>query len=384
MPPRLRPTMLTRFLIFLSNAPSKLFAQRHSVLATPHHAACLLLALLALAPAARAQYTFTLIANSGDPTFSAFGGAPSINTAGTVAFLATRDAGAGGGTGIFTSAGGVTTSIALSTDPLFSGFDTPSINTAGTVAFFATRYAGAGGGSGIFTSTGGATTSIALSTDPTFSSFGQTVSINTAGTVAFSATLDVGAGGGDGVFTGAGGATTTIALSTGPTFSSFGTHPSINTAGTVAFEAGRDPGAGGGTGIFTGAGGATTVIALAPDRAISTPTIFDAFGNSAWINTAGQVAFQAVLDAGAEGIYLGDGGAGTRVIGTGDTLNGSTVTALSFARGGMNDAGQLAFGYVLADGSSGLAVASPVPEPTSAALLLGSGLLLLARRRRTA
>lgn len=177
-----------------------------------------------------------------------------------------------------------------------------------------------------------------------------------------------------GPYTGTGGATTTIALNSGPTFNTFNNPSSINASGTVAFWATLRAGAGGGDGIFTGAGGATTAVALS-----SGPT-FSAFRNSPSINTAGTVAFLANLDAGGSGIYIGDGGAGTRVIGTGDALFGSTVSSLGFGYGGLNDVGQLSFLYTLADGTTGIAVATP--EPTSAALLLGGSALLVARRRR--
>ena len=76
----------------------------------------------------------------------------------------------------------------------------------------------------------------------------------------------------------------------------------------------------------------------------------------------------AFLDAGGTAIYVSDGGVATRVIGTGDTLNGSTVTSLDLGPGGLNDAGQVAFRYRLTNNTFGVAVANvPVPEPGSAA-----------------
>ncbi|MEI9895591.1 MAG: choice-of-anchor tandem repeat NxxGxxAF-containing protein [Chthoniobacter sp.] len=93
-------------------------------------------------PVARAQYSFTLVTDSNSATFSNFG-VPAINASGTVGFYAGLDA---GGTGIFTVAGGTVTSVALSSGPTFSAFDTiPSINNAGTVAFTATLDAGGRG-----------------------------------------------------------------------------------------------------------------------------------------------------------------------------------------------------------------------------------------------
>ena len=69
-----------------------------------------------------------------------------------------------------------------------------------------------------------------------------------------------------------------------------------------------------------------------------------------------------------------------RVIGVGDSLLGSRVTALSYSREGFNDAGQLAFWAALADGRRVIVLATPVPEPTAAGLLV-LALVLLSRTR---
>ena len=72
------------------------------------------------------------------------------------------------------------------------------------------------------------------------------------------------------------------------------------------------------------------------------------------------------------------------VIGSGDALFGSTITALQFSPTSLNDPGQVAFYYELANGTTGIAVANPVPEPGSASLLLGGLLAILVPRRRRA
>ncbi len=371
-----------------------------------------LLALLAAAPLAQAQYAFTLIADSSSPTFQDFGGTtytPALNTGERVAFYATVKASAGGGSGIFTGNGGPTTAIALTSGPTFSSFGrSPSINTAGTVAFAASLKSSIGGlftsdggaattiqvdgdstygggipsintagmvaftaalnagGSGVFIGNGGVKTAIVLSSEPTFSLFDINLQVNAAGTVAFLGYLDAG---GNGIFTGNGGATTTIALSNGPTFSAFFA-PSINAAGTVAFKANLDAG---GSGIFTGNGGATTPIAL------SSGPIFSSFKYTS-INAVGSVAFIGGLDSGEDGIYVVEGGVTKKIIATGDTFHGSTVRDLYFGPGGLNDLGQVAFRYSLFDGTSGIAVAT-APEPGSALLAALGTIGLLARRR---
>jgi hypothetical protein len=67
---------------------------------------------------------------------------------------------------------------------------------------------------------------------------------------------------------------------------------------------------------------------------------------------------------------------------TGDALFGSTVTSLNIGSQALNDLNQFAFSYQLADGREGIAVASNVPEPGSALLLLlGASSLALVRPR---
>ncbi len=370
-------------------------------------------AVLLLVGTAQAQtisYDFILIADTAGP-FSGLG-APIINNAGTVAFNANLDVGGGG---IFIGSGGPVTTLYDAAGPLMNP-SLSSINDAGTVAFSA--FLG-GDDFGIFTGNGGPTTTIAATAGP-FLSFGG-LSINNAGTVAFSAFLDAGGDGmfiftgsggpttaiggpfgglsppfindagtvaffavdldgrNRGIFTGSGGPIATIADTSGP-FSNFGLFGSvsINNAGTVAFGATLDAG---GQGIFTGNGGATTTIA-------DTNGPFRAFFSSS-INNSGTVAFDAALvPIASRGIFTGPDPVADRVIGTGDTLFGSTVLGLFFDQEGLNDHGQIAFFARLADGRQVIVRADPqvIPEPSTLALLgIGTvGLLGYAWRRRNA
>lgn len=373
------------------------------------------------ASAAPIAYEFTLIADTAG-SFSGFGREVSINNAGTVAFRAGLDK---GGTGIFTGAGGATTTIVTSASPAFSSFGTPVVNDAGAVAFFAGL---AAGGRGIFRVAGGATTTIADSNGAFNTSFGFTPSINNSGVVAFSAGLDAG---GRGIFTGSGGATTTIVTVNGPLIlGPLLSNPAINDAGTVAYWA-RLGTAGSFTfGIFAGDGGPLTAIATSGSE-------FAFFGNVPAINDDGTVAFQATFGS-ARGLFTGDGGPTTKiadsagplnialadqtvainnlgdvaflvgldtggeaiftgpdiddkVIGYGDALFGSTIghplfpfltlDNIEFFRDGFNDSGQIAFWARLADGREVIARATPlglvsVPEPGTATIV-AAGLALL-------
>lgn len=292
----------------------------------------------------------TTIALSNGPTFNGFGASVSINNFGTVAFLGFL---ATGGQGLFGSNAGIITPIALSSEPLFSNFGNLSINDAGTAAFGAGLDAG---GAGIFTRNGATTTTIALTTGAggPFSTFGNAPGINASGRVAFAGVI----GGTMGIRTGSGGSVTTVyegALPQAPS-------AAINDAGTVAFTIGS--GIGSGRAIVTASGGSLT-------------TLFDgneiaAVGPYPAINSFGAVVFWRGDGLGGTAISVRSPSDSTAAIRTGDILFGSTVTRLSLLTQGeeqgnvdINDGGQVAFHYELANGVQGIAVGTPnIPEPT--------------------
>ncbi len=162
-------------------------------------------------------------------------------------------------------------------------------------------------------------------------------------------------------------------------------NPSINDVGTVVFEAfiavDTPP-----TGILTGSGGSTTTIAegSAPIDVVFNPSINKAettayagvgytyFNSDPSINKLGTVAFEAELDAGGSGIFIGPDPIVDKVIVVGDSLFGSTVTELFISQKGLNDAGQLAFQATLADGNRAVFRADPRPVPESSSVELFS------------
>lgn len=370
---------------------------------------CLLCtAAAAITPKAEAEYTFTLIADTAG-AFSDFAPvpSPSLNAAGTVAFIAKLDTGR---SGIFKGDGAATTTIALNPQSIGT-YSYPSINQAGTVAFFEAQ-GNVGGIERILSGNGGPLTTIADIAGP-FSSFvgGYSTSINSAGTVAFWALPDTGpagifAGSGGpvtplfinsvslstgfrfafndagtlafrksnatGIVTVSGGAATTIVDGSG-TFNYFGSAPSLNDNDRVAFVAGKDGIDGGVFGIYTGNGGTLTTIADLSGP-FSYLGDFDLYQPS--INDSGMVAFSGALDAGGGGVFIGDGTVTRKVVGVGDALFGSIVTGAGVSLNSLNDSGQVAFYYELANGTAGIAVATPVPEPGSLSLLFG-GLLAI-------
>jgi hypothetical protein len=99
------------------------------------------------------------------------------------------------------------------------------------------------------------------------------------------------------------------------------------------------------------------------------------------LNDNGDVAFFAMLDDSSKGIYTGADPVADKVLHVGDALFGATLIDLVFDDS-FNDVGQLAFVYVLDNGQSGVAVATPVPEPAAALLMAASMALVVACRRR--
>ena len=287
----------------------------------------------------------SIVSPFSSPT-SASGNA-SINDSGTVAF------GSSAAQGIYTGSGGPLKQIS----PEFNGGD-PSINDAGRVAYF--------GRNSVLTSNGGPTRTIATAGGSLRYFIGGAPAINNAGTVAFLAGLERGIG----LFTGSGGPLTAISTQ----ISGVNVFPSINDAGIVAFSASLTTGA---DGIFTGTGSSLTTIADS-----SGP--FRDFGTAS-INRQGVVAFSAFLDAGGEGIFTGPSPTSDGVVSTGDPLFGSTASTFSIGPEGVNDAGQVAFSVVLANGRIVVARADPIPEPTTFTMAASGALILLlcasARRR---
>lgn len=171
--------------------------------------------------------------------------------------------------------------------------------------------------------------------------------------MAFEASLD---NTGNGIFTGSGGPITTIANTSGP-FRYF-VGASINKGGAVAFRAGMQDQTS--ERIVIARGGTFTTIA---ESNIASDSSFVIFNSVPSINNAGKVAFEASLSGGREGIFIGPNLVTNKLIASGDSLFGSTVTTVGFFQEGLNDAGQIVFVAQLADGTQVIVRANPDTVP---------------------
>jgi hypothetical protein len=145
------------------------------------------------------------------------------------------------------------------------------------------------------------------------------------------------------VLRGSGMKPTTIAT-TADDFNRFGFEPTVNNEGVVAFKADLDniDTFDNENGLFSGQDGKRANITT---HYLSSNSQFSEFGTLSRpsINNLGNIAFEESVDSGASGIFVGPDPIADRVVGTGDTLDGLTVTNLRICDEGLNDSGQLAF-----------------------------------------
>jgi hypothetical protein len=151
---------------------------------------------------------------------------------------------------------------------------------------------------------------------------------------------------------------------------------------TTEFSGGTDPS----SAIYLGDTSGPSLIAL-EDTATPVPGKYfrSFFSNLTTLNSAGQLAFVAELSdtangpAAGKGLFFYDPTHGLQQIArTGDTLGGSSITDIAFngtvlnaisvqspdtSLSGLNSAGQVAFGFTLANSQGGIAVWSPTNIP---------------------
>ncbi len=294
-----------------------------------------------------------------------------MNDAGQVAFTVSITGGVDGfDNGVFIGDGVTITEVARRDGAVPGGapeawanFSAPALNNAGQAAFHALYQNTSTGGveGGIFRGNGTTITSIARAGQPlpddsgSFAGFSERVAVNDAGETAFVCTIAPPPGGvvRTGLFRGDG------------------------TVGGLRIIAREGEPAPDGDGVisYIGLQGANTSLA----------------GPFA-MNDAGQIVFTAPMDVGAPtgeyGLFFHDDDHGlVKIIRDNDPFLGSTVIDFGFAgfrpeeRSGLNDVGQVAFTFRLADNRVGLAVWS-IPEPGALAGLIVAATMTALRRRR--
>jgi hypothetical protein len=386
-------------------------------------AALTLLMVLAL-PAFAQEYTFTNVADSVEDGFDPFSfGCSSINNRGDIAFKAGRLAPDGFNTipGIYRiNANGSLTTIAEDAKRFVTiGFN-PSMNDLGQVSF-AARLDGGNKEDTESILRGDRKKLITIaSTADEFNFFGFDTSISNSGEVAFRAERDEEFNFDEGLFSGQGNKklgitihylnSSDITLDGAPArFGGRDSRPSINNLGDIAFDESIQPNFD--SGIFAGQEGVfETIAAPNPDLFVRSPVLNDS-GTAAFyrsffdetiqefveeivignggplttvidtrgefssfgfrppsLNNSGTVAFLAFLDnSSTSGIFVGPDPDEDRVIVTGDTLDGATVTNLVFCEEGLNDLNQLTFvatfdDFTVPEGV-GVGVFLATPEP---------------------
>lgn len=320
---------------------------------------------------AAGQRRLTTIIEAGDG-FDFLGQNPSINDLGEVSF-ALRDFTQRGTSFLETQSiqrgdGRMPPVTIATTEGQFNNFGfEPTVNNSSVVAFKAQldTFDQFNLDQGLFSGQGGRQASITthyLSSTSQFSEFGSLSrpSINNLGAIAFEESVD---SGGSGIFVTDNAAPDGFKTIAAPDPNVIVDRPNLNDSGTVAFHRFFNDRAG--EELVTGNGGPLTVVA-------DTSGPFQSFGfffgfTAPALNNNGEVAFLADLDSGGSGIFVGPDPVADRVIGTGDTLDGSTVSRLRFCDDGLNDSGQLVFQATFNDPSvpEGVRVAvyraTPVP-----------------------
>jgi hypothetical protein len=190
-----------------------------------------------------------------------------------------------------------------------------------------------------------------------------TVKLNDAGLVAFAADVSGTNSSRDGIFVGDGVTITKIAeayqaVPGSENLSTFGSAVDLNNNGDVAFET---SGNGYTRGVYLKPHGASIIPLGLTDAAL--PNADGTFNSiiDFSLNEAGQVAFSAYTTEG-QGLYFYNGTSVSELVRVGDSFLGSTIDALGFAgsvyddASGLNNNGQIAFSFSLANGVNGIAL----------------------------
>jgi hypothetical protein len=377
----------------------------------PGRAAAGLAVFGALAPALPARAAIIRNYNVGDIAIGTVAHqVPAINNLGQISFLG------GGGVSVWNGS-----AVVQLPAPGVTGFKAnTAINDSGVVAF-------TNGLAEYTTSAGGSLVTVASPASLPPGTIVSSPSINNAGTVVFTGgTYPFGTTGAISLFRGS----TSIASIGNYDLGEISPRPSINTAGAIVIT-GRAIG-GQRTGVYFATDSGLTPITTSNsfgdafgDAAINArgaiavahspltgtkqllvgatappPVYADSTGSFATfqdetgysdgnvsLNATGDLAFLAYTKPyngfASGGIFTGTDPAQDAIVRAGDPLDGSTIAQLDFGPFGLNDAGQVTFWAKLADGRTGVYLATPVPEPSGTAAVAIAGVACTASRRRS-
>jgi len=277
----------------------------------------------------------------GGGTLSGFGRhpIPSINAAGSVAFAAAVSQGKTV-EGIFLSSAGKLRAVVVAGEPApgipsgtFANVDFPALNDRGDVAFLATVRRGRESLEAIYVRTGGRVRKVAAQEDPapaggTFAGFGAPA-LNSEGVVAFAAVVE-GRGIPGGVFIAAGDRLRMLAGAgenspLGGIFAKFSERVTINSAGAVAFTAIlKDAPARSATFVVQG-DQVRRIVALGD--AAPAGGAFSNFGFWPALSSSGTVAFTASVDPGppSTAVFVAGPARMKQVAAVGDSLPGGAT-----------------------------------------------------------
>ena len=333
---------------------------------------------------------------SGSGNFTAFSLFPVGLSGGVYAFTGNGAPPNPGNLGVFSNATGSLAAAANLTTPYpgggsFANFSPPAVSGS-TVVFSATNVpAPFGPGNppiGVFTSTSGtifpvATPSTTMPSGGTFAAFDNPTlgiylpSISGANIVfggrnAANSTFGL-------YFTNGFGIT---AIATNGTaipggsgnFTSFGLVPAISGSNVAFFGQGA-----GQQGIYHWSGGAAVLVGNRGTTVPGTGVAFSSFTPTDVAISGNRVAFRGT-GPGLAGIYTDPTGILTKVIATGDTLDGKTVDEVNIGQFAF-DGSTIAVLVSFTNGSDGVYTFTPVPEPMGF-LALGAASLLVTRIRK--
>jgi len=159
-------------------------------------------------------------------------------------------------------------------------------------------------------------------------------------------------------------------------FTSFGVAPAISGTNVAFYGTGS-----GQAGIYLWSNGTLVRVANQATAVPGATGTFSAFLQADVALSGSHVAFRGHGTSGVDGIYTDLPGSLTKVIATGDTFDGKTVSSADIGQFSM-DGNTLAVMVNFTNGSAGVYTFTPVPEPTGLLALGAAGLLATRLRKR--